>query len=155
MPGEKVDTVDAEGRILVGVDGSPSSLSALEWAATQAELTGNALKIVITWDWPTSFGWSAIPEGYDPGGEATHVLEEIVASARKAHPDLQIESDTVEGHPAPVLVESSRGAALLVVGSRGHGEFSGMLLGSVSEHCVSNAHCPVLVYRGQDSSNEK
>jgi nucleotide-binding universal stress UspA family protein len=52
-----------------------------------------------------------------------------------------------EGHPAPLLVEASRGAALLVVGSRGHGEFAGMLLGSVSEHCVSNAHSPVVVVR--------
>ena len=50
-------------------------------------------------------------------------------------------------HPAPVLVEASKGADLLVVGSRGHGEFVGMLIGSVSEYCVTNAHCPVLVHR--------
>jgi nucleotide-binding universal stress UspA family protein len=53
----------------------------------------------------------------------------------------------VSGHPAPILVEASKGADLLVVGSRGHGEFVGMLLGSVSEHCAMNAHCPVLVHR--------
>jgi nucleotide-binding universal stress UspA family protein len=53
----------------------------------------------------------------------------------------------VEGHPAPVLIQESSGADLLVVGSRGHGEFIGMLIGSTSEHCVANAHCPVVVVR--------
>jgi nucleotide-binding universal stress UspA family protein len=53
----------------------------------------------------------------------------------------------VEGHPAPVLVEASKAADLLVVGNRGHGEFVGMVIGSVSEHCAANAHCPVLVHR--------
>ena len=58
-----------------------------------------------------------------------------------------VESRIVKGHPSPVLIEPSRGADLLVVGSRGHEEFVGMLLGSVSDHCVSNATCPVLVVR--------
>ena len=53
----------------------------------------------------------------------------------------------MSGHPAPILVEASKGADLLVVGSRGHGEFVGMLIGSVSEYCATNAHCPVLVHR--------
>jgi len=53
----------------------------------------------------------------------------------------------VQGHPAPVLVEASKGADLLVIGCRGHGEFAGMLIGSVSEFCATNAHCPVLVHR--------
>jgi nucleotide-binding universal stress UspA family protein len=58
-------------------------------------------------------------------------------------------STVIEGHPAPALIEASRGADLFVLGSRGHGEFVGMLLGSVSEHCVTHAHCPVLVLRDQ------
>ena len=69
-------------------------------------------------------------------------------SARRAvTPKVQFRPVVVEGHPAPALVDASRGASLLVVGSRGHGEFAGMLLGSVSEHCVTKAHCPVLVLR--------
>ena len=60
------------------------------------------------------------------------------------------EITVVEGHPAPTLLDASRGADLLVVGSRGHGEFAGMLIGSVSQHLVSTAHCPVLVWRGDD-----
>ena len=62
-----------------------------------------------------------------------------------------MEARLINGHPAPVLVEASKGADLLVVGSRGHGEFVGMLIGSVSEYCVTNAHCPVLVHRAPAS----
>ena len=60
---------------------------------------------------------------------------------------MNIDPRVVSGHPAPILVEASKGADLLVVGSRGHGEFVGMLIGSVSEYCATNAHCPVLVHR--------
>jgi len=58
-----------------------------------------------------------------------------------------MEIRVIDGHPAPVLVEASKGAELLVVGSRGHGEFVGMLIGSVSEYCAAHALCPVLVHR--------
>ena len=70
-----------------------------------------------------------------------------VASVRATYPDLSIDPRVVSGHPAPILVEASKGADLLVVGSRGHGEFVGMLIGSVSEYCAANAHCPVVVHR--------
>jgi nucleotide-binding universal stress UspA family protein len=70
-----------------------------------------------------------------------------VAPVRAAHPGLTIEETVAEGHAAPVLVEASKGADLLVVGSRGHGEFVGMLIGSVSEYCAGHAACPVLVHR--------
>jgi nucleotide-binding universal stress UspA family protein len=142
--------IESEGRIVVGVDGSKSSLACLEWAVVQAEKTGTPLEVIMTWEWPASYGWAAVPEGYDPGGESQRLLDEIVASVKKAHPDVHIGSAVVEGHPAPILVKASEGAELLVVGSRGHGQFAGMLLGSVSEHCVTNAHCPVLVFRDRD-----
>jgi nucleotide-binding universal stress UspA family protein len=79
------------------------------------------------------------------------MLEDVLEPVRQKHPGVAIESRVTEGHPAAVLVDASRGADLVVVGSRGHGEFAGMLLGSVSEHCVSNAHCPVVVLRGNGS----
>ena len=69
------------------------------------------------------------------------------APVSRAHPNITVRPRAVEGHPAHVLIEASRGAELLVVGSRGHGAFSGMVLGSVSQHCVTQAHCPVLVLR--------
>ncbi len=135
-------------RIVVGVDGSDSSLMALEWAARQAELTGSTLDAMTTWDWPMNYGWAVpIPSDYNPKSDAQDLVDEAVARVRDMHPRVDVRTTVVEGHPAPVLIEASRAADLLVVGSRGHGEFAGMLLGSVSEHCVSNAHCPVVVVR--------
>ncbi|MGO8871993.1 MAG: universal stress protein [Acidimicrobiales bacterium] len=135
-------------QIVVGVDGSSSSLLALDWAIHQAELTDASLLVVMAWHWPMSAGWglpSAPPSS--PDTDAVSTLEEVLESARREHNDVIIESRVVEGHPSPVLIEASSGADLLVVGSRGRGEFAGMLLGSVSAHCVSQAACPVLVVR--------
>ena len=84
---------------------------------------------------------------FDPAAEATKVLDDAVAKLRARHPSVEIHTSVTEGYTAQILVEASAGADLLVVGSRGHGEFAGMLLGSVSEHCVAHAHCPVLVFR--------
>lgn len=135
-------------RIVVGVDGSPSSLAALNWAARYAEASGAVLEVVTSWQWPNTFGAPlVVPAGYDPDADARAVLEQALRAVRQTHPGLVIRPTVVQSHPAPALVEASRGADLLVVGSRGHGEFAGMLLGSVSEHCVANAHCPVLVLR--------
>ncbi len=134
--------------VVVGIDGSAASLEALDWGARQAELTGAKLEIVMTWDWPTTYGWAApIPEGYDPERDVHEALEKVEADVRAKHPGIEIVSRVLQGHPAPLLVEESKGADLLVVGSRGHGEFVGMVIGSVSEYCVTNADCPVLVHR--------
>ncbi len=119
----------------------------MEWAARQAELTDATLEVVAAWDWPESFGWVAIPNNYNPEEDAQKLLESLIASLGAAHPRLTVSGKVVQGHPAPVLVHESRGADLLVVGSRGHGEFVGMLIGSTSEHCVANAACPVVVIR--------
>ena len=135
----------AARRIVVGIDGSGPSLAAMEWAARQAEFTGSALETVIVWQVAMSYG-SAMPVA-DPGAEARKVLDSAVGDLQKAHPQVEIRSSVVEGIPAQVLVEASNDADLLVVGSRGHGEVAGLLIGSVSEHCVTHAHCPVLVMR--------
>ncbi len=138
----------SEHPIVVGVDGSASARRALDWAVRQADLTAARLDVVITWEWPGGFGWTVpFPEDWDPQADAQKAVDEALLPARQAHPDVMIQTLVVEGHAAPVLVDASRQAALLVVGSRGHGEFSGMLLGSVSQHCVTNAHCPVVVVR--------
>lgn len=136
-------------RIVVGIDGSESSLQALERAARQAELTGAALEAVMTWDLPVTYDWfPQIPADWDPQADVTKSLHKIVEQERQAHPDVTVYPRVVQSHPAPVLIEASRGAELLVLGCRGHGEFAGMLLGSVSAHCVTHAHCPVLIVRG-------
>ena len=102
----------------------------------------------MTWEWPSSYGWAApIPDDFDPEADMRKALDTAIAGVLSEHPGLKSEARLINGHPAPVLVEASKGADLLVVGSRGHGEFVGMLVGSVSEYCVTNAHCPVLVHR--------
>jgi nucleotide-binding universal stress UspA family protein len=142
---------ESTGRIVVGVDGSPSSVSALRWAGRQAGLTGAVLELVTAWEWPTTYGAPvAFAADYDPAAGGRQVLDVAEKTLREEHSAIEITTAVVEGHPAPVLVAASRGAELLVVGCRGHGEFIGMVLGSVSEHCVTNAHCPVLVFRGED-----
>jgi len=144
MTAEPSDT----GRIVAGLDGADSSLHALSWAARQAVLTDSTLEVVMTWEWPSSYGWAVpIPDDFDPEADTRKVLDTAIAGVQSEYPGLKAERRLVNGHPAPVLVEASKGADLLVVGSRGHGEFVGMLVGSVSEYCVTNAHCPVLVHR--------
>jgi nucleotide-binding universal stress UspA family protein len=102
----------------------------------------------MTWDWPASYGWALpYPSDYDPAESTRAAAVEAASGLRANYPNIEISTRVEEGHPAPVLVEASKGASLLVVGSRGHGEFVGMLIGSVSEFCATNAHCPVLIHR--------
>jgi len=138
----------AQGRIVVGIDGSPASVDALRWAGRQAHLTHATLEVLMAWDWPTNAGWTMyLPEGYDPTEGMPEMLSTAADDLRTEFPGIEITTRVVQGHPAQLLVEASKGADLLVVGSRGHGEFVGMLIGSVSEYCATNAHCPVLVHR--------
>ncbi len=143
-----METMENSGPIVVGYDGSDSAGAALRWAVRQAALNGADVEAITAWEWPASFGWAGpIPAGYDPEADARRLLEEAVAEAVSEHPDVTVHTTVTEGHPAPLLIEASKTASLLVVGSRGHGEFTGMLLGSVSGHCATHAHCPVLVHR--------
>ncbi|MER7916187.1 MULTISPECIES: universal stress protein [unclassified Streptomyces] len=142
-------------RIVVGVDGSEGSRHALGWAVRQAELTGGRVEAVIAWDIPQfhgALGWMP-PSSSDEAAleerarsEVTSAVEEAVA----AHPGVQVDTVARYGTPAGVLLEAARDAALLVVGSRGLGGFKGLLLGSVAQHCVQHAPCPVLVLRGEE-----
>lgn len=138
----------------MGIDGSPSSLAALEWAARQAELTGSVLVVVTTWEWPSVGALLPLPEGYDPADGARSLFEDVLGKLREVHPDVVVRPFIAEGHPAPVLERASQVADLLVVGCSGHGEFAGMLLGSVSMHCVLHARCPVVVVRHPPSSDQ-
>lgn len=139
------------GLIVVGVDGSESSIDALRWAADQARLTGASLEVVTTWEYPNSFGWApAWPTDWDPGGDATKALAKVVEEVLGKSSDIAVRQVVLEGHPAPALVQAAEKADLLVVGSRGHGEFAGMLLGSVSEHCATHSPGPVVIVRRND-----
>jgi nucleotide-binding universal stress UspA family protein len=139
----------SRNRIVVGVDGSSSSLAGLDWAGHQAELTGSVLHLVTAWNWPAAYGTAFVfTDDFSPATSATLILEAAEKAVHDVHPTVEIQTEIEQGHPSSVLVKASGGATMLVVGCRGHGEFAGMLLGSVSEYCVTNAHCPVLVLRG-------
>jgi len=137
------------GRVVAGIDGSPASIQALRWALTYATFTGCATEVIMAWDWPASRASpSPVLSGGEPEMSAEQLLDHLIEQMRTEFPYQRIEGQVVQGHTAPLLVEASKGADLLVIGSRGHSEFVGMLIGSVSEYCATNAHCPVLVHRG-------
>ena len=139
--------------IIVGVDGSANSRVALQWAYDEATHHGASLTVLMTWHPPTlpqSPPYGALTEkDYEsqPKLEALGVLDGLVAELEKRTPEVDLRTAIEEGNPAKVLIERSRGADLMVVGSRGHGGFAGMLLGSVSQHLVAHAECPVVVVR--------
>lgn len=137
------------GRIVVGVDGSSSSNEAVEWAAKQAALTGSALVLLAAWHVPAMAYGSLVPlpQDLDLRGATAELVDKVADAVEKQHPGLDIVRKVAEGQPALALLEEAEGANLLVVGSRGHGAFAGMLLGSVSEYCVTHAAIPVVVVR--------
>lgn len=149
---------DGKGpRIVAGVDGSPSSLRALRWAIRQASLTGATVDAVITWHYPdlaASAGYGIALAGVDPGFQemAEKTVTEAISSTLSPDSDVRVHPQVTEGVAAQVLLDASAGADLLVVGSRGHGGFAEALLGSVSQHCVHHARCPVVVIRGEDAA---
>jgi nucleotide-binding universal stress UspA family protein len=136
-----------EHRIVVGVDGSVSSKAALAWAIRQARLTGSVVEAVIAWEFPVAYGYPVPVSDVNweelAGEVVTDAIGEVSSSAR----GVEIRHKVVEGNAAQVLVDASAGAELLVVGSRGHGGFVEALLGSVGQHCVHHANCPVVVIR--------
>jgi nucleotide-binding universal stress UspA family protein len=139
---------NTSGTMVVGVDGSDSSVAALGWACDLASRIGSSVEALTTWQWPMSLGPAIpFPEDFDPAGDAQTMLSGIVEPVADRFPSVTIRTRIVEGHAAEALVEASRHADLLVVGSRGHGAFSGMLIGSVSQHVTAHADSPVVVYR--------
>ena len=141
-------------RIVVGIDGSDHSKKALRWALDEARLRGASLHVVYAWMLPvyaTGYGF-APGDLFDPkviSDGATEQLDKAVAEVVGDATDVKVERKTVEGMAAQVLVEEAAGADLLVVGSRGHGGFAGLLLGSVSQQAAQHASCPVVIIRDQ------
>jgi nucleotide-binding universal stress UspA family protein len=140
------------GSVVVGVDGSEGSRRALAWAAEEAHEHQARLTVITAWTRPPAPvgpGYGSL-RGYaevDFSEPAEQQLTQAVAAVLTEDADLVVERVLIEGHPAPRLIEASTRADLVVVGCRGHGGFAGMLLGSVSQHVVAHAHCPVVVVR--------
>ena len=140
--------------IVVGVDGSEGSVVALRFAIEEARARGAGVKAVSAWHVPiaaygSTEGTAAFVQipmepsefGKVAGATLTRALEEVAAEAS----DVEVTPIVREGQAAEVLTEEARDADLLVVGSRGRGGFSGLLLGSVSQQCAHHAHCPVVI----------
>jgi nucleotide-binding universal stress UspA family protein len=142
--------------IVVGVDESDGAKEALRFALAEARLRETPLRVIHAWQFGY-LGATGIEGGLPAvGGEleefreaATKALE---ATLREAIPDeasVEVQRRVAEGAAAAVLVNESRGAELLVVGSRGHGGFARLLLGSVSQQCAQHAECPVVIVRSR------
>ncbi len=135
-------------RIVVGIDGSRTSASALEYACARAETTGETVVALHAWHVraPSTDVWNSEPRSVETV-EREALLAESIAGVRTDHPDVRLEQEVVVVAPAQCLVDASAGASMVVVGSRGLGFFSGMLLGSVSQAVLHGATCPVAVVR--------
>lgn len=140
--------------IVVGIDGSEESREALRLALEEARLRGAKVHAVHAWRlvsrglgapllWPPTIETEGkIEEEYE------RWLDGIVREAAGDAPDVEITTSVVEQEPATALIEAAQDAELLIVGSRGHGGFTGLLLGSVSQQCAHHAPCPVVIVRG-------
>ena len=135
------------GRIVVGVDKSDSARAALAWAVRQAGLTGAEVDAVAAWLPPLQFGWAPQYEGPGPREAAEAALDEAIADVGQEALGVVIRPVVVRDNAARALLDAAKDADLLVVGSRGHSGFTEALLGSVGQHCVHHARCPVVVVR--------
>jgi nucleotide-binding universal stress UspA family protein len=138
-------------RIVVGVDGSPSSVEALRWAVRYAELSGGTVDATITWQYPitaSGLGWAPTSPWDDTNFAelAAKTLSDVVADVSPP-PAVTVRQSVVEGNAGEALIEAAKGADLLVLGNRGHGSITDALIGSVSIRCLHHAACPVLVVK--------
>jgi nucleotide-binding universal stress UspA family protein len=140
---------DDGGPIVVGVDVADHSLPALEWAFAEASTQGAPLVAVHTWWWeePNAYLAGNVWEGqWDEIADSEKLLlAEMFAGWREKYPDVTVEPTLVRGQATVVLEDLSASSRLVVVGTRGRGGFTGLLLGSVSDHLAHHAHCPVVV----------
>ena len=141
-------------RIVVGIDGSESARAALDWAYDEAARWGGALDVVHAWSYPYSYGveGAVVVPPQTLADDATKVAEEEVAGLRARKGDaIPVTLVVEEGGAAHCLLDRAKDASLLVVGSRGHGGFVSLLVGSTADQCVHHATVPVVVVRSPAS----
>jgi nucleotide-binding universal stress UspA family protein len=138
-------------QIVVGIDGSDESKAAFRWALEEARLRKASVRAVHAWHDPYTLAPGyGLPEDFEFPALQKAAQERLAATVDELvgeNPDVTIEQLVLEGRPASILVEAAEDADLLVVGSRGHGGFAGLLLGSVSQQCAHHATCPVVIVR--------
>ncbi|MDX5461367.1 universal stress protein [Micromonospora tulbaghiae] len=143
----------SDDEILVGYDGSSDAAVALNWALDEAGRSGRPVRLAYVFEWLTVTGWigPGVAPGVWPDEAARQQVEELVrkaaADAAADRPGLTVHGEVFDGPPALVLQERSADAGMLVLGSRGHGGFGGLLAGSTAVSVTAHAHCPVVVVR--------
>ena len=142
-PGTESDRANRPA-IIVGVDGSEQSIEALREGVHMATAFGTPLRAVVAWQFPPVLG-GYLPEDWAADADAKIILDVAVQAVFGDTVPAWFSGIIREGQPARILIEESTGARMLIVGSRGHGGFVGLLIGSVSAECAEHAHCPVLV----------
>jgi nucleotide-binding universal stress UspA family protein len=137
-------------RVVVGVDGSEPSKQALRWGLFLARTAGASIDAVMAWTFPAIAASAGMwPAELDPQQDALDALHLTVTEVLGEQPPVPVREIVAEGGAARILLETSKDALILVVGSRGHGGFSGLLLGSVSATCAEHALGAVLVVHGE------
>lgn len=157
----------ASSTVVVGVDGSAGSLEALRWALEEARLRNAPLRAIHSWIYvhalvPALVGYPYTAEAAQLDAAemtataeqaAETVLDQAFAALGDTDDDVEVERAVVQGPAAQVLIDAVSEHDLLVVGSRGHGGFAGLLLGSVSHQCAQHAPCPVVIVRTTSPAN--
>lgn len=141
-------------QIVVGYDGSAPARAAVHTGIGLAEALGADLLAITTWTYPITFGGFPL-SGWSQEQEARELLGFLTDDLFPAGTPDWFTSRVSEGDAATVLMRASADAPMLVVGSRGHGGFAGLLLGSVSTECAANAECPVLVVRHEPTAMQR
>jgi nucleotide-binding universal stress UspA family protein len=152
-----IETIDVQGGILVGHDGSATATAALLAAVRCAPVFGPDVHVVRAWTLATAEAPVGHAAGYLPSYEdfeaaTLEALEEDVAPVRADHRNVSVSCSVVHGNAAEKLIEASDRVRMVVLGGRGHGGFAGLMLGSVSEKVIRHARCRVLVERGPRTS---
>jgi nucleotide-binding universal stress UspA family protein len=138
-------------RIVVGIDGSESSVKALREARRLADALRAPLEAVAVWQQSHSmYDFYQSQSGWTPEKDIEKLLRDAADAAFGSDYPERFTMSTLQGPAAKALIRHSVGAEMLVLGSRGHGGFAGLLLGSVSTACVAHATCPVLIVHNKD-----
>ncbi len=149
LSAEDLSTVP-EWRIVVGVDGSRASTHALDWAVQAARLTGGHIDVVHAAKAPSQVRLHGYAKSFHEA--ARKVLDDAIAEVKTLDANVSVSGAIASSRPAEALLRASRGAEFLVVGARGRGGFRGLGLGSVGEQCANNAHCTVIIVRGEHNA---
>ncbi|OPG09314.1 universal stress protein [Microbispora sp. GKU 823] len=134
--------------IVVAIDGSSACAKVLDFAFAEAALRGEGLRAVHAYSTlEAGGGFAPLPDDFDDEKVEVRMVREVLAGRRELYPDVKVVEEVVRGHPVDVVRQASAGADLLVIGSQGHGEFGGLVLGSVCQAMLHHATCPMAVVR--------